>query len=139
MSLCVCEYCQNLFDSVNGQKICPDCVKLMNDTYARIKKYMYTTNERITVTRLVEKLGVPEKAVNYLIQENMLVIEDRRSEKGKCSVCGAPTNGERLCSRCRKIFSDSIEKYQSKNCKEKKREDPTKKHGVHPLINHREN
>lgn len=139
MSLCVCEYCQNLFDSMNGQKICPDCVKLMNDTYARIKKYMYTTDERITVAKLVEELGVSEKVVNYLIRENMLVIEKGRAEKGKCSVCGAPTNGERLCSRCRKIFSDSMEKYQSETHREKKREDPTSKHGVNPLISHREN
>jgi len=115
MALTQCEYCQNVFDNRTGQKICPACTKEIDGVFNRVRKYMYSTDERVTATKLVEELDVPERALDYLIQDGRLILEPHSLNSGKCRVCGAPTDGHSLCSRCKASFSANMKTFEQEN------------------------
>lgn len=119
MPLCECEYCQNVFNSVSGQKICPQCAKEIDEIFARIRKHMYSTSERVTAADLVEELDVSEKAVEYLIREGRLILDRSGKPVGKCRLCGAPTIGDSLCGECRKKFTEGVQKYREEKSQTK--------------------
>ena len=119
MPICLCEYCQNPFNSVSGQKICPGCSKEIDEVFTRVRKYMYSTKEQVTVAKLVEELEVSEKAVNYLIRQRRLTFGSHQGGNGKCRVCGAATNGYTLCDKCRASFSESMKNFASENVSRK--------------------
>lgn len=133
MPLCECEYCQNVFNSIGGQKICPQCAGELDEIFTRIRKYMYSTSDRVTTASLVEKLDVPEKAVDYLIHENRLVLDRQGKAVGKCKICGAPTVGESLCKECRKKFTEGVQKFRQERAQEEKTA-PSSLGSAHPLI-----
>lgn len=135
MALCECEYCHNIFNGANEQKICPICSKMLDGVFAQARKYMYSTHERVTVEKLVEELDVSEKAIEYLIKQKRLVVEPRGSSLFKCRICGAPTmDGQTLCEKCRSVVSSSMQKLEAE--KEKKQHEQEKMaygRGIKPL------
>lgn len=133
MPLCECEYCQNLFNNTGGQKVCPRCAKELDEIFTRIRKYLYSTTERVTTATLVEKLDVPEKAVDYLIREDRLVLDRQGKSIGKCKICGAPTAGGALCEKCQKNFAAGIQKFRQEQAAEKKTKQ-ARSGSVHPMI-----
>jgi len=112
MPLFQCEYCGNVFNNVTGQKICPNCSKELDGIFTRIRKYMYSTEELVTAAKLVEELGVSEKAVEYLIRDERLILNRSVKTVGRCKICGAPTSGDSLCEKCRKKFTEGMQKYR---------------------------
>lgn len=139
MALCECEYCQNIFNGADGQKICPQCSKMLDGVFARARKFMYSTHERVTVEKLVEELGVPEKAVEYLIREKRLMIEPRGSGTGRCRICGAPTaEGQILCEKCRSTVSASVQELTAERERKKQREQERtgSGRGIKPMANY---
>jgi hypothetical protein len=98
---------------MGGQKLCPQCSKELEVAFARIRKYMYSTNESVTAARIVEDLDIPEKIVNYLIEEKRLVLSPHTSSGSRCKVCGAPTDGKALCSKCQASFNADMQKFRA--------------------------
>jgi len=134
MPICLCEYCQKPFNSVSGQKICAACSKEIDEVFTSVRKYIYSTNEQITVAKLVEELGVPEKAVEYLLRQRRLTFGPHQGETGKCRVCGASTSGSALCDKCRAAFSESMKNFAPKDV-QRERNTPTGNFkNVHPLM-----
>lgn len=139
MALYECEYCRNIFNGADGQKICPQCSKMLDGVFARARKFMYSTHERVTVERLVNELEVPEKAIEYLIREKRLIIEPRGSNTGRCRICGAPTaEGQILCEKCRSMVAASVQELETEKEKKKQREQERANYGrgIKPMANY---
>lgn len=134
MAYCQCEYCENLFNSLSGQKICPRCSKEIDEVFVRVRKYMYSTDEQVTVAKLVAELDVPEKAVNYLIREKRLTFGPRLMTSGKCRVCGAPTSGQALCDKCRATFTESMKSFAAEETPRRQNAPSGSFRYVYPLI-----
>ena len=135
MALCECEYCHNIFNGANGQKICPDCSKMLDGVFARARKFMYSTHDRVTMEKLVEELDVPEKAIECLIKQKRLVLEPRGTSAGKCRICGAPTDGQSLCDKCRSVVSSSMQKLEAEKEEKMQREQELRdsRRGIKPM------
>jgi uncharacterized protein (UPF0212 family) len=135
MALCECEYCQNIFNGAGGQKICPNCTKMLDGVFAQARKFMYSTHEKVTVEKLVTELDVPEKAIEYLIRQKRLVIEPRGNGSGRCRICGAPTDGQALCEKCRSVVSSSMQKLEAEKEEKLQREQERRAmgRGIKPL------
>ena len=134
MPICVCEYCQNPFNSISGQKICADCSKEIDEVFTTVRKYIYSTSEQVTVAKLVEELDVPEKAVEYLLRQRRLTFGPHQGETGKCSVCGASTYGTALCHKCQAAFSDSMKNFVPKDVQRKQSTSTGYSKQVNPLM-----
>lgn len=132
MALCQCEYCGRAFNSMSGQKICPNCAKEIDDVFARVKKYMYTKPGPLSAAMIVEDLEVPEKAISYLIKEQRLVLDGRHGETRSCKVCGAPTDGQSLCVKCRKTFDENMQSFMDD--RQAKKTEAARKNGVLPIM-----
>jgi hypothetical protein len=131
MALNQCALCGNLFSGCG--KVCSECSKELDDVFTRSRKYIYSTSEPVSVTKLVEDLDVPEDAVNYLVKEGRLsVLAKAQGRTGKCKVCGAVTDGQALCAKCRASFSDSVRKYNAERQTSKK--PSSSEHGFHGVI-----
>ena len=134
MALCQCEYCENVFNSLSGQKICPRCAKEIDEVFVRVRKYMYSTKEQVTAAKLVEELEVPEKAVSYLIRERRLTFGPRIEGSGRCRVCGAATSGQALCAKCRASFSESMKEFSKEETRRRQNTFTGNFKYVYPLI-----
>lgn len=106
--MCKCEFCGKPFNSI-GSKLCVDCMKLVDETYVKVRKYIYQNPGRADFASIVEDTEVPENALNYLIDQGRLMINNGRGGGVKCRACGAETEEGILCERCRnKLISEKL-------------------------------
>ena len=139
MSLCICNFCGNAFNNVTGQKICPQCAKELDTALTKIRKFIYSTNEKVTAMRIVDELDIPENIVNYLIRENRLILGPHVSSgSGRCKVCGAPTDGKALCARCQASFNADMQKFRAETEGNQPKKAGHYYNGVNPMYRSKE-
>ncbi len=101
MPLQKCELCGRAFSSA-GAKLCASCAEEIDDSYIKVRKYIYQNPEKRSFAAIVEATEVSEKALSYLIDHGRVVVVDAGSGRGmKCKVCGAVTGEGALCEKCR--------------------------------------
>ena len=106
MAIRKCLYCGKPFNSV-GTDLCAECSEMIDDAYQKARKYFYQNPDRSSYASVLENTEISEKALNYLIDNNMLEIK-KPTGGARCRICGAATSGGSLCNSCmRKILSPS--------------------------------
>jgi NMD protein affecting ribosome stability and mRNA decay len=128
MAISACEICGKPFNDALG-KICGACSKNVDQTYIKVRKYMYQNPKNCEFITIVENTGVSEKELNWLIKKGRIEIADKPSGAAKCRACGKETSGSSLCDSCMaKIIA---EKLSSKEEAKPAGQDPLKK-GIIP-------
>ncbi|MGE4354049.1 MAG: hypothetical protein AB7D36_08200 [Oscillospiraceae bacterium] len=114
MALCVCTYCGKAFNSY-GSTECPECGKLLDEAYAKAKKYIYQNPEDSNFKTIVENTEVSEKALSYLISHKRIIIGSKMDNGLKCRICGRSVSDGVICEACRaKLISQHILASQDK-------------------------
>mgnify|MGYP000574973051 FL=1 len=91
-----CKQCGRLFESF-GENLCPRCVEEMEESYAKVKDYVYDHPDA-NVFDVSKETGVPEKTVLEFLREGRLSMNAAELE---CEECGAPITCGRFCSECK--------------------------------------
>lgn len=108
MALCVCDYCGKAFSSL-GASVCPECMKILDEAYAKTRKYIYQNSNGVNFTDIVENAGIPEKALSYLISQGKIMLGGKSGNRMKCRICGKEAEDGVLCSRCKaKLCSENV-------------------------------
>lgn len=115
MPLKKCKYCGNIYSASTNSSVCPNCIDMVDDAYTKVRSYLYSDPEKKDFESIIENTGVTEKALNYLIDEGWVVIDDSKSDSGKkCATCGAAISEGMLCKKCMSKLS-GIFKQQNKS------------------------
>lgn len=108
MNLEQCTYCGEAF-TASSSKVCTKCSKELDGFFARIRKYLYTTQTEVTSADIIRELDIPEKAVVHLIESGRLMSEKKFVYKTTCKVCGKEMNsGSLVCANCSKTLNESL-------------------------------
>jgi predicted amidophosphoribosyltransferase len=109
MPLQKCELCGRAFNSA-GAKLCASCADEIDNSYIKVRKYIYQNPDKRSFAAIVEATDVSEKALSYLIDHGRVVVVDAGSGRGvRCKVCGAVTDGGTLCEKCRtRLVSEKL-------------------------------
>jgi NMD protein affecting ribosome stability and mRNA decay len=133
MPISVCEYCGKPFNTF-GASLCPDCSKLIEESYVKARKYIYQNSQASDFTSIVSATEIPEKALSYLINKGRIIVANRGG--ARCRACGKETKGGALCDSCSaKIMAENLLK--KKEEKQNKAADTGKK-SVLPITYHNE-
>lgn len=130
MAIGVCELCGKAYNDAGG-KICPACTKSLDETYIKVRKYIYQNPENAEFIDVLEATEVSEKELNYLIKKGRVQVANKVGNGGKCRACGKATSSGSVCEQCMsKLFA---EKLRSKDAKKKEVPDQPDKKGIIPM------
>ena len=122
MALSRCEFCGNAFNSF-GSRMCSDCTKALDETYLKVRKFIYQNPDKANFAMIVENTEVSEKALTYLIKQGKINIDSKMGIGNRCRACGAETTAGPLCEQCRiKILAESLKVKKDSEIDKKKPE-----------------
>lgn len=108
MNLEQCTYCGEAF-TASSSKVCTKCSKELDGYFARIRKFLYTTQHEVTSADIIQELDIPEKAVVHLIESGRLMSEKKLVYQTTCKVCGKEMkSGALVCPSCSKTLNESF-------------------------------
>jgi methionyl-tRNA synthetase len=101
----------------------------VDETYAKVRKYMYQNPKNCDFINIVEDTGVSDKELNYLIKKGRIEVADRSSGTGKCRACGKETSSGSICEQCMaKIVAEKLA--AKKEAKPEVSQEPGKKGAI---------
>jgi predicted amidophosphoribosyltransferase len=108
LALCKCEFCEKPFNSF-GTNLCADCSHEADDAYKKVRKYIYQNPNKVNFATIIKNTGVTEKMLSYLIDQGRIIIDGGNVGGARCKACGAKTDGDVICEKCRKkLISENL-------------------------------
>ena len=120
MALSRCEFCGNAFNSF-GSRMCAECTKALDETYLKVRKFIYQNPDKANFTMIVEHTEVSEKELTYLIKSGKINIDSKMGIGNRCRACGTETSAGQLCEQCRiKVLTESMKVKKEPEIQKKK-------------------
>ncbi|MDR0952173.1 MAG: hypothetical protein LBM18_04545 [Oscillospiraceae bacterium] len=99
LTLVSCKFCKKPFPSYGG-RLCPACLKEIDDGYVTVRNYLYQNPEATSVIDIAEQTGVEEDVILYLLKENRLYFKNWTGNSRLCQICGIPIGSGTICPTC---------------------------------------
>lgn len=97
-----CKSCGTMFNSVNREKICPSCMRKLEDTFVKVKEYI-RENPNATIAEVSEENEVSVNQIRNWIREERLIMTEASADLGiTCERCGKLIRSGRFCPECKK-------------------------------------
>jgi hypothetical protein len=100
MPILICEYCGKPFNNY-GVTLCGACSKIIEETYIKVRRYIYQNSKTCDFISIVEATEVPDKALRYLISKGRIEIAGKAGGGPRCRACGKEASGGVLCDQCK--------------------------------------
>ncbi|MCI9419741.1 MAG: flagellar protein [Eubacterium sp.] len=100
MEIISCKNCGRLFNYVQGDRVCPACVKKMDEKFAEVKKYV-RDNPKVDINVLSSEMDVSIRQIKRWIREERLCFTDESPIGLNCENCGAVIKTGRYCRSCK--------------------------------------
>lgn len=108
MAIVVCELCGKPFNNALG-RVCNVCSKRLDESYIKVRRYIYQNPQNCEYLAIIEETEVPEKDLNYLIKKGRIEISNTIGSGLRCRACGKETSSGSLCDHCMaKIVSEKL-------------------------------
>ncbi len=107
MEVITCKKCGKLFNYVSGDRICPSCMKALDEKFAEVKKFVYD-NPRVGINELAEQTGVSIRMIKRWIREERLCFTEDSPVGIECEKCGATIKTGRFCKSCKDKISNEM-------------------------------
>ncbi|KNY28631.1 MerR family transcriptional regulator [Pseudobacteroides cellulosolvens] len=94
-----CKRCGQIFNYV-GKQICPDCLKVDEDDFKRVKEYLYKY-PGTSMSKVSEDLEISmQKITRYLREGRLEIVGDEANMVLSCEGCGKSIRSGRFCDAC---------------------------------------
>lgn len=108
VALCKCEFCGKPFNSV-GIKLCEECMQEIDDSYVKVRKYLYQSPDAADFASIVDRTGVSEEILSYLMEQGRIMIKNGGSGELRCKACGKGIDSGVLCEQCmKKLVAENL-------------------------------
>ncbi|MCX7841761.1 MAG: MerR family transcriptional regulator [Clostridia bacterium] len=95
-----CRRCGKIFNYIGGNPICPSCRELNEQTFKKVKEYLYN-NPGATLSEVSTVLEVSvEKIKGYLKEGRLEIIGSDSNLVLECESCGKAIRTGRFCDDC---------------------------------------
>jgi len=95
-----CRKCGKVFNSVFGQRICPDCNKAAEEKYSIVRDYV-RDNKGVSIRKVSIECDVEETQIRQWVKEERLVFDTESGFGVFCERCGVGIPSGRLCPSCK--------------------------------------
>lgn len=100
MEVISCKSCGRLFNYVQGDRVCPECIKKMDEKFVEVKKYV-RDNPRVDINVLSSEMDVSIRQIKRWIREERLCFTDESPIGLNCENCGTLIKTGRYCRACK--------------------------------------
>ena len=108
MEVISCKSCGKLFNYIHGDRICPQCMKKMDEKFNEVKKYV-RDHPRVDINELSQEMDVSVRQIKRWIREERLSFTDDSPIGISCENCGATIKTGRYCKACKDKFTTRLE------------------------------
>ncbi|SDB06255.1 flagellar protein [Eubacterium oxidoreducens] len=116
-----CKECGRLFNWMNGPKICPACVKKVEDKFQEVKEYV-RNNKGASLEQISEDNDVAIKQIKQWVREERLVFAEDSMVGIDCELCGKMIRTGKYCNECK----DKVQNNLATGIKQKPKVEPKK-------------
>ena len=107
MEVITCKSCGRLFNHISGPRMCPGCVKKLEDKFIEVKKYV-RENPNVGIHELSKEMEVSVNQINRWVREERLVFSDDSPVGLPCEGCGATIKTGRFCNNCKSQLATGL-------------------------------
>ena len=100
MQIITCKRCGKIFNYVQGDRICPQCTKEMDEKFAEVKKFV-RENPKVDINVLSSEMEVSIRQIKRWIREERLCFTDESPIGLNCENCGTTIKTGRYCKACK--------------------------------------
>ena len=107
MNVTNCRSCGRLFNVIDGERLCPECQKKIDERFKDVKEYLHDHPDA-SVEELSKELKISVKQIIRWIREERLVLSNPTSAEITCESCGRPICSGRFCKKCKARISTDL-------------------------------
>lgn len=104
-----CRRCGAVFNSLNGGRLCPACVREDDEVFLTVKEFIYE-NPRATISEVASGLNISITRIKRYLREGRLEIIEKHNLFLECERCGVAIQTGRFCPACMDEFFKDLKK-----------------------------
>lgn len=108
MEVITCKGCGKIFNYIQGERICPQCTKKLDEKFTEVKRYVYE-HPNVDMNQLTAELNVSIRQVKKWIREERLSFTDDSPIGIECESCGTTIKTGRFCKQCKDKLSNGLQ------------------------------
>lgn len=124
-----CRRCGRIYNYISGPPICQDCRQADEETFKRIKEYLYKY-PGATLTQVATDCEVSVEKIKMFLREGRLEITEGSNIILECEKCGKSIRTGRFCQECQNDLSSDISGSMGKSDKHEEHLDAAKRNAI---------
>lgn len=108
-----CKSCGRLFNYIGATPLCPNCVKKLDEVYAKVKEYIYD-NPGASINEVAEANEVSVNQIKKWVREEKLSFTEDSPVGLECEGCGKMIKTGRFCKECKLKTQKELESFREK-------------------------
>lgn len=126
MEVTNCKGCGRLFNYISGQKLCPECLKELENKFQEVKEFL-RNNPSAGIDKTSKETEVSVKQIKQWIREERLILSESCMDIA-CEKCGVPIQSGRFCAACKGEMTNNLNSAFAKpqQRKQPERQDPNR-------------
>ncbi|MEE1306347.1 MAG: flagellar protein [Agathobacter sp.] len=102
-----CKGCGRLFNIIGSERLCPDCVRKLDEKFQQVKQYL-DDNPNASVEDVSKDNDVTTKQIRKWVREERLIFAEGSSEGIDCEKCGKMIRTGRFCDACKASITNTL-------------------------------
>ncbi|MCR5677752.1 MAG: FeoC-like transcriptional regulator [Agathobacter sp.] len=107
MNVTNCRGCGRLFNQLNNEKLCPACVKELEDKFQEVKEYL-NEHPNASMNEVSKENDVSTKQIKQWVREERLVFAEGSLDGIECEKCGKLIKTGRYCDECKANLTNTL-------------------------------
>lgn len=107
MEVVTCKSCGKLFNHIHGDRICPACVKKLDEKFVEVKKFV-RDHPDVEINELSKEMDVSIRQIKRWIREERLCFSENSPIGIECENCGATIKTGRFCKKCKEKLASGL-------------------------------
>lgn len=107
MEVVGCKICGKLFNWVQGTRMCPACMKLLEEKFTEVKKFV-RENPSSDINTISKEMKVSVRQLNQWVREERLVFSADSPVGIPCEGCGITIKSGKYCDKCKNNLGSQL-------------------------------
>lgn len=123
MDVVNCKGCGRLFNAITRKRICPDCLRQLEDKFLEVKKFI-DDNKGANIDIVSRECEVSVKQIKEWIKEERLSLAEGCVDGINCERCGKMILTGKFCNECKTKMTNNLKSaFEGKPTEERRKKD----------------